>query len=60
MFMMGDGDFVPLIEAVKDAGKKTIIVYYPPNCSKDLIRCCDMRISFDEKATEAWLKKQSS
>ena len=57
MFMTGDGDFVPLIEAVKDAGKKTMCVYYPPNSSEDLIRCCDMRIDFDEKMIEGLVKK---
>jgi len=57
MFVMGDGDFVPLIEAVKDAGKKTMCVYYPPNSSEDLIRCCDMRISFDDELIEGLLKK---
>ena len=56
MFMTGDGDFVPLVEAVKDAGKKTMIIYHPSNCSEDLIRCCDMRISFDEKMIEGLLK----
>jgi uncharacterized LabA/DUF88 family protein len=57
MFMMGDRDFIPLIEAVKDAGKKTMCVYYPRNSSKDLIRTFDMRISFDEKAIQSWLTK---
>ena len=57
MFMTGDGDFVPLVEAVKDAGKKTMCVYYPPNSSVDLIRCCDMRISFDDKLIKGLLKK---
>jgi len=57
MFVMGDGDFVPLIEAVKDAGKKTMCVNYPPNSSDDLIRCCDMRIDFDDKMIEGLLKK---
>ncbi len=57
MFMIGDRDFIPLIEAVKDAGKKTMCIYYPPNSSKDLIRTFDMRISFDKKAIQSWLKK---
>ena len=57
MFMMGDRDFIPLIEAVKNAGKKTVCIYHPPNTSKDLVRVFDMRISFDEKAIKSWLKE---
>lgn len=57
MFLIGDGDFKPLIEAVKDAGKKTIGVFHQPTCSKDLARSFDMRIGFDEKAIKSWLKK---
>lgn len=29
IFIVGDGDFIPLIEAVNDAGKKTICIYGP-------------------------------
>lgn len=57
MFMAGDGDFVPLIEAIKDAGKKTMCIYYPANTSDDLYKCSDMRISFDNKMIEALLKQ---
>jgi len=56
MFMMGDGDFKPLIEAVKQVGKKTIGVYHQPTCSQELARSFDMRIYFDEKAIKGWLK----
>ena len=56
MFLLGDRDFIPLIEAVKNAGKKTIIVYYSPIPS-ELKNAFDWRISFDKKALEAWLKE---
>lgn len=56
MFMMGDRDFVPLIEAVKDAGKRTICVYYPPDTSEDLVRTFDMRIQFREDDIRKWVR----
>jgi uncharacterized LabA/DUF88 family protein len=48
MFMLGDADFKPLIDAVKHAGKKTLGVYYKPTCPKDLSDSFDMRV---------WLRK---
>jgi len=50
MFLLGDADFKPLIEAVKNAGKKTIGIFYRPTCPKDLSDSFDWRI---------WLKKQN-
>lgn len=50
MFLLGDADFVPLIEAVKNAGRKTIGIYYKPTCSKDLSDVFDWRI---------WLSKDN-
>jgi uncharacterized LabA/DUF88 family protein len=58
MFMVGDADFIPLIEAVKDAGKKTIGVCYEPSTSRKLLRAFDLRIYFDEKAVKGWLNKK--
>ncbi|MFX0097829.1 MAG: NYN domain-containing protein [Candidatus Hodarchaeota archaeon] len=55
MFVMGDRDFIPLIEAVKNVGKKTIIVYCPP-IPIDLKNAFDWRISFDEKGLKDWLE----
>jgi len=57
MFVMGDADFIPLIEAVKNAGKKTICVFHKDHSSFDLIKTFDMNIRFEEKAIESWLKK---
>lgn len=57
MFLMGDRDFIPLIEAVKNTGKKTICVFCRVHSSMDLVKVFDMNIRFDEKAIEQWLKK---
>ena len=47
IFLMGDADFKPLIEAVKDVGKKTLCLYYPTNSSRELTRIFDMRETLD-------------
>ncbi len=49
IFVMGDADFKPLIEAVKDTGKKTMGIYYPQNSAKDLTRVFDMRAPLDKE-----------
>lgn len=58
MFLLGDRDFKLLIDAVKDAGKKTIGIYHPPTCSKDLARSFDMRILLPEKAFKGFLEEK--
>ncbi len=58
IFVFGDADYLPLLEAVKDAGKKTLIFCHPPSASKPLLRCADMRIFFNKKSMAVWLKKQ--
>jgi uncharacterized LabA/DUF88 family protein len=58
MFLIGDGDFKPMIEAVKDAGKKTMGIYYPANTSQDLLRTFDMRVALGKGALEICVKKQ--
>lgn len=55
MFLVGDADFKPLIEAVKDAGKKTIGIFHKPTCAKDLARSFDMRIFLSEEALKSFL-----
>lgn len=50
MFLLGDADFKPLVDAVKRAGKKTLGIYYRPTCPKDLSDSFDMRI---------WLTKEN-
>ena len=56
MLMIGDRDFIPVVEAVKDAGKKTMCVYHPPSTSRDLVRIFDMHVSFDKQTVKKWLK----
>ena len=56
MFMLGDADFKPLIDAVKDAGKKTVGVSHEPTCSKDLARSFDMRIWLSKDSFKGFLK----
>ena len=56
MFMIGDRDFIPVVEAVKDAGKKTMCVYYPPSTSRDLVRIFDMHVSLDKQTVKKWSK----
>lgn len=55
MFLMGDADFIPLIEAIKDTGKKTMLIYYRQNTSEELIRCFDRRKAFDDNDIALWL-----
>lgn len=56
MFLLGDADFKPLIEAVKDAGKKTIGVFHKPSCSRDLAKSFDMRIWLDKNGFKGFLE----
>jgi uncharacterized LabA/DUF88 family protein len=44
IFLLGDADFIPLIESVKDAGKKTMLVYNKAHSSKQLVNCSDMHM----------------
>ena len=60
MFFVGDRDFVPLIEAVKNAGKKTVGIYHKPTCSVDLLPCFDWRIRFRKTEIEFWMKKRKA
>jgi len=57
IFVLGDGDYLPLIQAVNDAGKKTLIFCHSPNCPMYLLRCFDMRIYFEKNNMKSWLKK---
>lgn len=57
IFFMGDRDFVPLIRAVKEAGKKTMGVYCETNAAKELIRAFDMRVNLGEKTLKSMLKE---
>jgi uncharacterized LabA/DUF88 family protein len=57
IFFMGDRDFVPLIRAVKEAGKKTLGVFCETNSAKELIRTFDMRVYLGEITLKSLLKK---
>ena len=57
IFWVGDRDFIPLIKAVKDAGKKTIGVYFKGNISKELMRTFDRRADFTERTLRSLLKE---
>jgi len=59
MFVLGDADFIPLIDAVKNTGKKTILVFHRDHAAYELIHTFDMKISFDTKAMKDWLKSET-
>lgn len=44
ILVAGDGDFVYLVDAVKDAGRRVIGAYYEDNVSPDLKESFDQRI----------------
>ena len=54
IFLIGDRDFLPLITAVKDSGKKTLLVCYEQNTSIDLMECFDRRIFLSEEDIKSW------
>lgn len=57
IFLLGDRDFIPLIKAVNDAGKKTVCIYYPPNSPKELVRSFDMSMGLGKSEIKDLLKK---
>jgi uncharacterized LabA/DUF88 family protein len=57
LFLLGDRDFIPLIQAVKDAGKKTFGFFYNQNVSNELIWTFDFRLAFDRTIMEKWRLK---
>jgi uncharacterized LabA/DUF88 family protein len=56
IFFVGDGDFIPLIEAINDAGKKTICIYGPVNTSQDLVEIFDMSMKMGQSELKDLLK----
>lgn len=56
MFLVADADFIPLIETVKDSGKKTIGIFERKTCSKELEKRFDMRIWLDKNGFKGFLK----
>ena len=57
IFLLGDADFIPLIKGVKDAGKKTMLVYHKTNSSKELIKTFDMHSFLEESALKMCMKQ---
>ena len=49
IMVAGDGDFVHLVEAVKDSGKRVYGAFFPGTVSDDLVQSFDRRIEFDLK-----------
>lgn len=54
IFFLEDRDFVPLIEAVKQAGKKTIGVSYGVKASDELRRTFGLRIALLKDNVRPW------
>lgn len=57
MFVLGDGDYLHMIEAIKNAGKKTLLLCCLENTSEYLKRCFDMRITFEKRHMQEWWLK---
>ena len=57
MFVMGDRDFHPLINAIKNSGKRAVGIYYQPNASLELRKSFDIRINFKKESIKNLLKE---
>ncbi len=60
IFLLGDRDFIPLIEAVNDTGKKTIGIYYFQTVPEDLKRSFDMSRGLTNRDINDLLMKTST
>jgi len=58
LFLLGDRDFIPLIEAIKATGKKTFGFLYERNVSEKLRWTFDYRIILNKERIESWHRKQ--
>ncbi len=56
LFFLGDRDFIPLVDAVKNVGKKTFGFFYDKQVSQELSTSFDFRFTFDKKIMEGWRK----
>jgi uncharacterized LabA/DUF88 family protein len=59
LFLLGDRDFIPLLEAVKMTGKKVYGFFYIENVSRELSHTFDFRSAFNKEIMETWLRKES-
>jgi len=58
LFLLADRDFIPLIEAVKNAGKKTYSFNYVKNTPLELTQTFDFRYGFRKNEMEQWHIKE--
>lgn len=56
LFLLGDRDFIPLINGVKDTGKKTYGFFFGNKVSDELITSFDFRKTFDKKIMDRWVQ----
>lgn len=60
LFLLCDRDFIPLIEAVKNAGKKTYHFSYAGKTPKELTQTFDFRFGFSKREMEQWHTKKKT
>lgn len=58
LFLLEDADFKPLVEAVRDAGKKTIGIHIKETCPRDLAQSFDWRIWLSKDSFASFLTKK--
>jgi len=60
LFLLADRDFIPLIEAVKNAGKKTYLFNYVGKTPLELTLTFDFRYGFRKQEMEQWHIKKDT
>jgi len=58
LFLLSDRDFIPLIEAVKNAGRKTYLFNYVRKTPLELSQTFDFRFGFRKQEMEQWHTKK--
>ena len=58
LFFLADRDFIPLIEATKNAGKKTFGFSHINNISLELTQTFDFRYGLSKEILESWRTRQ--
>jgi len=48
VLVSGDGDFVPLVNAVKTRGPRVEVYSFPGSTAKELVEACDRHVAIDE------------
>lgn len=49
IFVTGDSDFVPVIQAIKDEGVGTILFYHDSSVHRNILDCCDSKHPITEE-----------